>query len=378
MLKKKDMKAVFLFLSIALLCLGGVYPVWGEVVMVEGEAAIIDGNIPSAREMAKKQLYRNAIEQAIGARVEGITEMKDFQVVRDKVFSKARGLVQDLEIIKESESEGILRLSGRCRVEQEALDGVLGPAVIDALGNPRVVVVVDEMIGKKRPFLSSAEGMVEAAFHKAGFLMMDKGQLDALAAKKMEAARLSGDEAALTDLAREVNADVILYGKGLSSAFARQKVSGQTIYGVRTLMSLKAVIAQTGQSLGIEVPEIKTKGMSEQDGAVKGLKKAASHASVSLVNEVAYALTGGGSGVPGRSVRVTVDGLDFGSMRALEQGLQGAQGVVGVYRRSFRNGRLELDVSTEGSAEDVAVFLDGQGFEVLDLSAATVGARLKP
>lgn len=348
---------------------------FGATVEARGEAAIVDGNVAAARESAKRQLYRNALEKAIGARIEGITEMKDFQVVRDKVFSSSKGLVKDLKITKEWTEDGVLCLMGRCVVEEKALDGVLGPAVIDALGNPRVVVLVDEVIGGKRPFLVASEGQVEAAFQRAGYLMLDKGQLDAIASKKAEAARISGDDSALAELARDFDADVILYGKGQSSSFTRQKISGQTIHGVRTLFKLKAVISQTGQSLGVEVPDVRTKGMSEEDGAIKGLKEAADKASFSLVNEVAYALTGGSSGVPGRTIRVTVDGMDFGFLRDLEATLKDSSGVIGVYRRSFRSGRLELDVSVEGTAEDVAVILDKAGMEVVDLTASTVGAR---
>lgn len=350
-------------------------PVAALTVDVEGEAVVIDGNVPAAREAAKKQLYRNAIESAIGARVDGITEMKDFQVVRDRVFSSSKGLVRGVTVLKEWRIDDVLHIKGRCEVEERSLDGILGPAVVDALGNPRVVVLVDERIGEDRPFLSASEGQVEAAFHKAGYLMFDKSQLDSIAAKKVEAARLGGDEAALADLARNFDADVLLLGKGQSSSFTVQKISGQTVYGVRTLFKLKAVIAQTGQSLAVEVPEIRTKGLSERDGAVKGLKEAADKASSSLINEVAYALTGGGSGVSGRSVRLAIDGMDFGSVRELEAALRESPGIVGVYRRSFRSGRLELDVTVDGSAEDIAVILDGRGFEVVDLTAATVGAR---
>ncbi len=347
-----------------------------KTVEAAGDAPIVDGNVSAAREAAKKQLYRDALEKAIGARVEGITEMKDFQVVRDRVFSGASGLVKNLVITGERTEGGILSLKGRCEVEERSLDGVLGPAVIDALGNPRIVVLVDELIGGKRPFLSASEGQVEAAFQRAGYMMLDKGQLDSIASGKAEAARLSGDDEALAELARDFDADVILYGKGQSSSFSKQKISGQTVHGVRTLFRLKAVISQTGQSLGVEIPDVRTKGMSEEDGAIKGLKEAADRASSSLVNEVAYALTGGGKGVPGRSVRVTVEGLDFGALRELEAFLRESPGVAGVYRRSFRSGRLELDVTVDGTAEDLAVLLDQRGLEVMEMTASTVGARL--
>ncbi len=63
------------------------------------------------------------------------TEMKDFEVVRDRVFSQSQGLVTSVKNSSERvDSDGILHL-GHLHSFRKKLDGLLGPAVIDMLGN---------------------------------------------------------------------------------------------------------------------------------------------------------------------------------------------------------------------------------------------------
>ena len=86
-------------------------------VDVEGLAPVTGGDKAKARNEAKRQAYREALEKGIGAYVEGITEMKDFAVVKDKVFSQAQGLVTDFKVLDESTGEdGIFHLRARCKV----------------------------------------------------------------------------------------------------------------------------------------------------------------------------------------------------------------------------------------------------------------------
>jgi len=95
-----------------------------------------------------------------------------------------------------------------------------------------------------------------------------------------------------------------------------------------------------------------------------------------LVNKVAYALVSGSSGgIPGRTYRVSISGVAFAEARTLRDALGQAAGISGVYQRSFAGRTLEMDVSTEKTAEDVAVLLESLGVEVTGLTAGTVEGR---
>ena len=346
-------------------------------VEVEGYAPIVDGAKNKAREDAKRSVMREALEKALGAYVTGITEMKDFEVVKDKVFSQSQGIVKRMDIQREWEdSDGLLHLSAVCDVAEAALDGVLGPAVIDALGNPRIMVLLDERIGDKPSFLSTAESEVLRVFEKAGYLLVDPTQAGTLKDIDLAAARSANDPEKLREIARDFQADVLIYGKAYASAYADQKISGVRIYGVRSTVQLKAVLSASAYQLGSDTYEEKQKGTSLEDGAVKGLKPGASRAGKSLVNKIAYALiSGSAGGIPGRTVKIKLIGVAFKEAKALKEELSGIEGVTGVYQRQFRKGELELDVVSDKTAEDLASILSDRGCEIDGVSGSLVEGR---
>ena len=346
-------------------------------VEVEGYAPIVDGAKNKAREDAKRSVMREALEKALGAYVTGITEMKDFEVVKDKVFSQSQGIVKRMDILREWEdSDGVLHLSAVCDVAEAALDGVLGPAVIDALGNPRIMVLLDERIGDKPSFLSTAESEVLRVFEKAGYLLVDPTQAGTLKDIDLAAARSANDPEKLREIARDFQADVLIYGKAYASAYADQKISGVRIYGVRSTVQLKAVLSASAYQLGSDTYEEKQKGTSLEDGAVKGLKPGASRAGKSLVNKIAHALiSGSAGGIPGRTVKIKLIGVAFKEAKALKEELSGIEGVTGVYQRQFRKGELELDVVSDKTAEDLASILSDRGCEIDGVSGSLVEGR---
>ena len=347
------------------------------VVEAEGMAAIANGDVARAREEARRQLYRDALEKGIGARVQGITEMKDFEVVRDTVFSRSEGLVTATENLKEEQTnDGILRLTAQCTVSASTLDGVLGPAVIDALGNPRIMVLIDEVIDGERQFLSTAEGEVLKAFQKAGYMLVDPGQAGAIRKGEIEAAKISGDTAVLQELARSFQSDVLIHGKAQASTATKQKVSGVVLYAVNSQLQLKAIITQTAHIIGAEGSEQRVQGTSPNDGAMKAFQKLSPRMAGSLLHTVAYALVSGASGsIPGRSFKVTVSDLSFAEARSLRDSLGEVRGVNGVYQRAYANRTLELDVSAETSSEEIAIALEALGVEITGITAGTVNGR---
>ncbi len=349
-------------------------------VQAEGMAAVIEGNTARAREEATRHLYRDAVEKALGAYVQGITEMKDFAVVRDRVFSQSQGIVTSTKNLAETlGQDGILRLTADCSVSTTVLDGVLGPAVIDMLGNPRVMVLVDEVVEGERQFLSTAEGEVLRVFQKAGYLIVDPAQAGVIREGELEAARLSGDPAKLREVAKSFRSDVLIHGKAQGNSFARQKIEGVTLFGVRSQLQLKAVITQNAFVLGTEIAEEKTRGTSPGDGAVKGFTALAPRSAAELVHKVAYALVSGSSGgIPGRTYRVSVSGVSFSEARNLREGLAGKKGITGVYQRSFADRTLEMDVTAELTSEEVALALEALGVEVTGLTGGTVEGRKHP
>ena len=346
-------------------------------VEAEGYAPIIDGKKNEAHDAAKRSLSREALEKALGAFVEGITEMKDFEVVKDKVFSQTRGLVKRLDIKREwVDEDNVLHLAGVCSVAEVALDGVLGPAVIDALGNPRVMVLLDERIEDKTPFLFTAEAEVLRVFEKAGYTLVDPEHAELLKDIDLTAARRSDDPERMRELARDFHADILVRGKAYAHIYNHAHRLGHSWVNTQSTVQLRAILSDTGQMVGSEAFSTRDTngGGTVEDSAIRSLKPSAGNAASSIVHKVAYALISGPvGGVSGRTVKIKLSGMNLKAARSLRDELLDIEGVSGVYQRRLQKGELELDVNVSGKmADDVAEFLSDKGYEITGVSAGLI------
>lgn len=357
-------------------------------VEAEGVAPVINEKLNEAREAAKRNLARDALEKAIGAQVQAVTKMENFEVVKDKVFSQTQGLVKRIDVKKEwVDSDGLLHLTGTCGVAEKNLDVVLGPAVIDALGNPRVVILIDERVGNKISFMSTAEGEVQKIFEKAGFMIIDHRLVTNNGAIDVASTIMAQSPEGLLQVAQACNADVVVCGTAYSENYMHQKRLGIDLYHMRSRVRLRAILVDTKQTLGFEEGSTHNEndrpyslnealGRTPEDGAVRGLRPAANVAAKNIVNKIAYALVSGSAGgIPGRTVKVIITGIDFKTSRLLRDKLLGLGGVSGVYQRNFKNNRLELDVVSDKTSEEIAEYLSDNKFEITGVSGAEVEAQ---
>ena len=353
----------------------------GEWVVndAEGFAPIRSGNTNEARREATLAAHRDALEKALGAVVTGVTEMQNYEVIRDKVFSQAQGIVRNFDIISEKVDDGTLIIVGVCRVAEAALDGVLGPAVLDAIGNPRVMILIDEQIGERAPFLSTTEGMVIAVFERAGYQLVNPDQARALL--NIDLSSAYNDPSLIMDAARTLNADVVILGQAYGSTFTPEGIvlqGGQRLWGVRSTVHLKAALTKTAYQLGSQVIEKRERGQTEEDGAIRGFRAAAPEAASSIVHKVAYALISGSSGgIPGMTVKIKISGVSFRRSESILEELRELAGISGgVYDRGLNNGLFEVDVISERSVRNVASFLSESGINVRGIDGQIIDAEV--
>ena len=345
----------------------------------EGYAPVKNGKKAAAREEARRMAYRDALEKALGACVTGITEMQNYAVTRDKVFSKASGLVKDFKVVSERvDEDGVLRLTGICKIAEKALDGALGPDVIAMLGNPRIMILVDELVGDKPPFVSATESEALRVFEKAGYLIVDPDQARTLL--RMNPAAAFDDPVKLAEAAQTLRADIIIVGRAHAGAFAKQKVHGITLYGVSGTVQLKAVLTQTAYQVSSKTVSQSTGKKPAQTvggGAERCFRQAAAQAAQEIVYKIAYSMASAGSGIGGITVNIKIANATFQDVETIEEHLRELAGKGGeVFERSYRDSLLELDVVSGKTAREVASFLSGQGVAVEGLTAQTISARV--
>jgi hypothetical protein len=340
----------------------------------EGVAPIVDGDITGARKEAEQKAYRDALRQAIGERVYGNREsveiMEDSVVyaqVRDKIFRQANGIVKRFKITDEKIEKivdsgtgaihSFIRITASCKVGTLAIDGVLGPAVIDAMGNPRVLILVDEHIAGKKSSVSAAERAIFSVFEKAGYLILNSsGPVNA----------------------KKSGAEVLLLGKAETSHVLREKRDGVSIFLVTARVHLQAFVGETEHLIGSKTVETSLESTRPTGvGAGKSLTKAASQASKEMIHKIAYALAfNSQNGSPGVAVNIEIGGVSFSEAEIIIKALQKLVGRSGgVYERAYGNNVLEADVVTDITAKNIASFLSGQGIEIESFTQHTVRGK---
>ena len=345
----------------------------------EGYAPVVNGAKKAAREEARRMAYRDALEKALGACVSGITEMENFAVTRDKVFSKSQGIVKDFKITEEFvDKDGVLNLKGVCKVSEKALDGTLGPDVIAMLGNPRIMILVDEKVGDTRPFISTTEAELMRIFEKAGYLIVDPDQAKVLL--HLDPSQAFDDPIKLAETARTLRADIIIVGRAIAGAFAKQKKYGVTLYGVNGTVQLKAVLTKTAYQISsktISQSTGKTPAQTIAGGAGRCFKSAATTAAEEIVYKIAYNMASAGSALGGITVNIKIAGATFKDVERIEKSLGEFSGKNGdVFERSYKDNLLEIDLVSENTTRKAASFLSELGVEIDELTAQTINAHV--
>lgn len=349
-------------------------------VRAEGAAIIIDGRKNEARESARREMIRNAIDNAVGTYVSSVTRIENYQVVSDKLFAQSGGLIKAMDVQREwTDENSMYHIEAMCSVVEVILEERLPPAVIDALGNLRVLIMIENPTVKTE---------VQKVFEQKGFMIINPEHAARLQDIDENFARDINDPVRRRDAARNFRADVIITGTSGSSTVMKQPLGGAakgyTLYKVASNVRLEAFLADTAQTIGSEnfswAPAKQKDGsLSFGEGAARGLHYCASRAANSIVNKVVYGLTSGQKGTgTGHVVKVIITNIDFGSARNLKDRLGGFPTVSSVNQRAYRNGsELEVDVTLKGSADDLANSLFDMGIEITGMSAAQIEGRMK-
>jgi hypothetical protein len=359
----------------AIICATPVLCSRADAFRQSGDEITVDNveGVGMTRKAAEDDAKRNAIEQGIGAFIDGYTSVKDFQVVTDKVFSTSQGIIKKFDVIREKEdSDGMFTIEALAVVSAAALDGALGPATIDMLGNKRIMVIVDERIGDKQPFLFTSEGEVERVFQNSGLHIVNKDQADKLADVNLNEARMRQNDEEMLRIARNFQADILVKGKALAGSFVSVKVAGHPVYSGRATIQLEAVLTNTAQQIGFDMVDADqkvTRGTTAEDAAIIGFKKCAPQAAKKMVNAIAYMLFGS-LGAPTYSVKIT--GMPFDELFALQDSIEALDEIKSVYQRSFDNEMLELDIISEWDANTLARWLSKNGVKVSRVTTQTI------
>lgn len=345
---------------------------------VSGSAQIINNNRKAARNDARQAAYLDAIEKFLSEFMQGINDSENYSTLRDKLLAKSSSLVKNFKSTSEIINDGILTLTGNCRINERTIDDLIGPDLIKILGNPRIMILIDELVGGKPPFISTVESELLQIFEKAGYLIVDRDQARALL--NLSPSSAYDDPSKLMEAARTLRADIIILGRASAGAFSKLKHLGQTLYGVSGTVQLKAILTNTAYQISSKTISRSTGRQpvgSVGKGADRVLRSATVEASGQILYKIAYSMASAGTSIRGITVNIKISDADFNDVENIEGRLKEFAGSKGeLFERSYRDNILEVDVVSDQTARNIASFLSRNGVNVSALTNQTIDAKI--
>ncbi|MEN3044599.1 MAG: hypothetical protein ABDH37_05220 [Candidatus Hydrothermales bacterium] len=178
-----------------------------KTILAEGASSVEGISKGVARERAIQDALRNLVEQGTGLFISSETIIENFELLQDKIFSKAEGYIKEYSIISEKEEAGLYRVKIKAKVAEGKLKDDLEALRLLVLEKerPRVLVVSSA---------SFLEDMLQNSFRDAGFPVLDPLSLKRKMDKEKLRAIYSGaNDTALARYALREGAEMIVFSE---------------------------------------------------------------------------------------------------------------------------------------------------------------------
>ncbi|MGI5863914.1 MAG: flagellar assembly protein T N-terminal domain-containing protein [Myxococcales bacterium] len=357
-------------------------------VVVTGEAAIDDGDVPAAKQRARDAALREAVQQVAGAHVTSFSEMADYTLVRDIVFAQTAGYVLGYELVSEKvdEEAELVAASYRVKVAQGAIDrdAAAVAALLSLKQQKRLYIVVEHnevgIAGGTAVTVRDGQFANELrnVFRKDGFTILEPNLADGKLESGPAVQAISTPRKA-AEVGQVLGADVIIYGQATSTTTTTETYGAKSISStVRVALSAVSpssaeVIAETNHSLvRSATDEAQAKAL-----ATKAAAGAASKAIRAGLYEAWRRQIGGT-----QSVMLEVAGVaDFAAYKALKGQLEtNLRAVKSVSSSRLDKGRAYYQLEVAGTADQAAselagLVVAGKGLKVIGVQPSAIQAE---
>ncbi|MCW5830054.1 MAG: flagellar assembly protein T N-terminal domain-containing protein [Deltaproteobacteria bacterium] len=370
-------------------------------VTVTGESVLEGDNVAVARDRALQAAFRNAVEQVVGIVVRSESEMRDFELVRDEIYSQSKGFVQNYEIVSEAPSgDGAYKVTIRARVStkvlQDSIRDMVDIYLVKNSNKPRTMIFLKEQnVGDTTAAVESANrggralvesismGTVENSMTQVltdnGFPMIDPQTVSKQIAVVGAIGAADITDAQAKKLGELTKAEIVIYGNAFSKA--GNQIPGTPLHTVSGGLSIKVVHTDTGKIIASETRS--GTGSPHISAATAGenlLKKMGTESAAVLMPKIIRALTQDGS----VNLVIKFQNMRFGDWVAFKKELRNSSSkITAIADRPVEGSQrtYELTVS-RGTATDLAEEIYGHEFpgfefEVVDTTQNIINATLK-
>lgn len=318
-------------------------------ILAEGIAAVTSSP-DIARDHAIDDALRKAVEQGTGTYISSETEVSNFQLVEDNIYSSANGYVSSYRIIDEGINGGLYRVVIRAMVKTDSIENDLAAIgiLLGEQGRPRVMVVFRELsdgesLSDVTMGANMSESLIMDHFRERGFPVVDAATVQRITETDQIKLILQGDDRTAALVGLQAGAEIVVSGTALHNTETRS-IAGSQREIHRYQVSSRAVNTATGSLLAasavtVELPFSETQARS----------RAADSTAASLETAILQGWVQNSN-----ITEILATGADFAKVRSLRSQIQSSvRGVTDVVTRDLTGSSATIEVVSETSTEEI-------------------------
>lgn len=265
-----------------------------KVAKAMGMAA---GTDLKARDEARHDARRRAVEAACGVVINGYSNVEDFQLKKDRILTNAVGYLTSEKVIREwSENElSYCEITATVSTGQFEADWAsMFTHLREDMQNPRCVVVITEDNDVDDSIPPKINGVVQSTiehyFLEHDVQLMDKGVSEDVKDRDIELAASKHDLKALAARAASFGADVLIFGQAEARRGGVVTLGSQALRKWEVTLNVRVVQADSAQILASNTyrPSKAFTSSSTRSGD-GGFKKLADEVAGDLLMDIAAA-----------------------------------------------------------------------------------------
>lgn len=369
-----------------LLVLGSGLALAAEVEKVEtrGEAGIVGGDKAAARDKAIDDALRKAVEQAVGTLVSAETITENYQLLSDRIYSKAEGYVKSYKITGEREEDGVLIVEIRAEVSTGAVaadvEGL--QTLLKRKGKPKMLLMIAEQnIGMADPAywwgkggpvsvdLRTVETALMEAMGKKGFTFIDPEVLSGKKSINLPVALVSEQQAMrVADL---TDAQIIVVGQAVAKDIGRTW-EGTNMRSANATVTVKVINTDNGLVIATASKAGAAYHLDSRTAGQIALKNASQALADELMTQIAQKWSAEVAGT--LEVRMVVSGVT--TRKQLTEFItilrDQVRSVKDVREESNSAGQAVLSIDLAGEVRAMATELEAKNFGSLKVQVTKV------
>ncbi|MEO0114103.1 MAG: flagellar assembly protein T N-terminal domain-containing protein [candidate division WOR-3 bacterium] len=322
----------------------------GEIqeVVADGVAAIT-ATLDIARDQAIADALRKAVEQGVGTFINSETAVRNFTLLKDEIYSKARGYVSAYRILDETKESDVLRVKILAKVKLTEIENDLEAIglLLQQKGRPRIMLVIKEYKGDNTIWedWSEVETMLIEKFTEKGFPIVDATMVKRNLANEQVRAIMAGDDKTAAQLGLKLGAEIVITGQAILNEIEKTTPYTQNLRKFyQTKLNLRAIDTETAEILTATAV---TKEVPFSQETAK--KEAVAECSDKMVKAILDKWQS-----EENITQIYITGAKFSDIQKLKQGiLEKIRGVTKVIQRDFTENRAILEVISKTSSQEI-------------------------